>query len=486
MRVLGVSALSHDAAVAVVEDDQILFAAHAERYSRVKNDPYLNEQILAEALAFGEPDIVAWYERPVVKKLRHVAAGQFSDAASIRDLPARYLRGLGLRPGRIRYVSHHQSHAAAGALTSGFPGATVLVADAIGEFDTFSVHRYCDGKLRRARSISYPHSLGLLYSAFTRRCGLRPNEEEYILMGMAGFGRPRWIKEILRDLVTPLEFGFRLKVNVHRGIDGWLPHAAPEDLAASIQQLTEEIMLSSAAWARKHLESPALILGGGVALNCVANTRIAECGIFDRIWIMPNPGDAGSSLGAALAVAGRPAHWPGPYLGTDIPGEWPIREMANALVAGRVIGVARGRAEFGPRALGNRSLLADPRGGHVKDKVNQIKGREPFRPFAPVVLAEMADRHFALPFAATPYMQFVPRARHPDDCPATVHVDGTSRVQTVTAQQHPMLHRLLVEFHRQTGCPMLLNTSLNLKGEPLVNTAADAQRFATATGVTVF
>ena len=225
---------------------------------------------------------------------------------------------------------------------------------------------------------------------------------------------------------------------------------------------------------------------GGVALNCVVNSRIAALGLFDDIWIMPNPGDSGSSIGAPAAYLRRHFDWKTPYLGHDIARPFDMNGALAALRAGEVIGVANGRAEFGPRALGNRSLLADPRGPHTKDQVNRIKQREPFRPFAPVVLAERAHEFFDMPVKTSPYMQFVGRVRSPELFPAITHRDGTARVQTLTFEQNPLLHQLVEGFHRQTGCPMLLNTSLNVKGEPLVNSWDDATRFQATSGAHVF
>ncbi len=487
MRILGIAALSHDAAVAVIDDRVVRFAAQAERYSRRKNDPNLHEGLLEEALAFGTPEVIAWYERPLVKKVRHLVAGQYRQGLSPVDLPRRNLRRWGLGGLPVRFVPHHVAHAAGGALTSGFGDASILVADGIGEFATFSAYTFdIVAGLRRVASVRYPHSLGLLYSAFTRRCGLRPNEDEHILMGMAAYGRPAHVEAILNDLVEPADFGFRLKRNVHRGIRDWMPGAAPADLAASIQYVTEEIMVRTTAWMRRQLPSSNLVLGGGLALNCVANSRIAAEAGFDEVWILPNPGDAGSCIGAAAAVAGSPVVWPGPYLGTDIRGPYRLREIVQGLVGGHVVGVAHGRAEFGPRALGNRSLLADPRGPHVKERVNRVKGRELFRPFAPSILAELSDRYFEMARPESPYMQFVARCRSPAEFPAVVHRDGTSRVQTVRRDQNPHFYELLREFYRRTGCPMLLDTSLNVRGEPLVNSRHDARRFEAATGVPVF
>jgi len=224
---------------------------------------------------------------------------------------------------------------------------------------------------------------------------------------------------------------------------------------------------------------------GGVALNCLANRYLGE--YFDNIWIMPNPGDAGSSLGAAALAFGRRLSWTGPYLGTDIPGPYPVDAALDCLRRSRIVGVASGRAEFGPRALGNRSLLADPRGPDIKDLVNDIKQRQRFRPFAPVILEEYVDQYFDLPagFNGSPYMQTVARCLDPDLFPAICHVDGTSRVQTVAKNSDSGIRQLLEAWHAETGCPMLLNTSLNIRGEPMVNDRADADRFEKLYGVRV-
>ncbi|HZB75840.1 MAG TPA: carbamoyltransferase C-terminal domain-containing protein [Solirubrobacteraceae bacterium] len=481
MRIWGISALSHDAALAVVEDGRLLFAAHAERYSRRKGDPTLAQGLLDAAQAYGPPDRIAWYERPLLKKARHLRAGQWRDALSPRDLPRLYLRSLalGFPLPRIDYVGHHEAHAAAGFATSGFPDAAVVVADAIGELSTFTIgHVHAGSAMRVLHRRVYPDSLGLLYSAFTRRCGFKANEEEYIVMGLAALGEPRHVDDIHAELLELAPPTYRLKVNPHRGIGNWRPGARVEDLAASIQAVTEEVLLSAARWARARTGSRRLVLMGGLALNCVANARLAALALFDDIWIFPNPGDAGSSLGAAAVVSGGPVDWRGPYLGTRIDGEYPVAELLGDLEADGIAAVANGRAEFGPRALGNRSLLADPRSPDVKPRLDRIKGREAFRPFAPVVRAERAHDVFDLPMPRSPYMQFTARCRRPEELPAIVHADGTSRVQTVAPAEHPGLHELLVRWEERTGCPVLLNTSLNSRGEPLVDSAEDAARFA--------
>jgi carbamoyltransferase len=487
MIVWGISALSHDAALAVIDDDRVVFAAHAERYSRRKNDAYLNQELIDDALRSGAPSVIVWYERPIVKKLRHVRAGQYSAAADPSDLPRRYLRRFRI-PGayQLRFAGHHMSHAAAGYYTSGFDRACVVTVDGIGEWDCMTVGVFSREGYRPLRRTRYPHSIGLLYSAFTRRCGFKANEEEYIVMGLAGFGSPRHADAVYDEFLSRRPGDYRLKHNIHRGIGQWLPEAAPEDLAASIQAVTEDLVLDIARWARSESGCRELVLMGGVALNCVANSRIARDSGFDQVYIFPNPGDAGSSLGAAAAFVGQQLRWDGPYLGASIDRPYQRDQILDRLTDGDVVGIANGRAEFGPRALGNRSLLCDPRGPDVKEKINRIKGREPFRPFAPAVLAEHADRYFDLPVPQSPYMQFVAPCRRPDLFPAITHVDGTSRVQTVTHSDNPNLHSLLAGFFERTGCPMLLNTSLNIKGEPLVNSWDDAVNFSDVTGVSVF
>jgi carbamoyltransferase len=305
---------------------------------------------------------------------------------------------------------------------------------------------------------------------------------------MAAHGEPIYRDLIWQDFVAHFDPPqLVLKENVHRGIRWWRPELEDHtNIAASIQQVTEEILVGVARWVARETGDRNLVMMGGVALNCVANARIARQGIFDQIWIMPNPGDAGSSLGAVAAHTRRHLDWVHPYLGHDIDRPLDIPGLVAALEAGEVVGVANGRAEFGPRALGNRSLLADPRGPATRDRVNRVKKREPYRPFAPIVMAEHADEYFDMPVPASPYMQFVAKVRQPDRFPAICHRDGTARVQTLTRNQNPTIYRLLELFKARTGCPMLLNTSLNIKGEPLVNTWEDAERFAAHHHVRVF
>jgi carbamoyltransferase len=300
-------------------------------------------------------------------------------------------------------------------------------------------------------------------------------DEEYITMGMAAYGRPVYVDEL----------GSLLAENLHIGIDpDWLPWARNEDIAASAQAVTEQLIYTIMRRARDFGWSTNLVYQGGVALNCLANRNLGD--YFENVWIMPCPGDAGSSVGAAALAYGGRLDWHTAYLGQEISGEYPVDAIIDSLQHDRICGVASGRAEFGPRALGNRSLLADPRGPDIKDLVNGIKRRQKFRPFAPVVLAEHAADLFRMPagFVTTSYMQAVGDCLRPDLYPAIVHVDGTSRVQTVS-RDGSGIRRLLEAWYRATGCPMLLNTSLNIRGEPMVNDRSDADRFEQLYGIRV-
>lgn len=480
--------MNHDAAMAVVDYSkglgEILWAAHSERYSKIKNDHYLNQKIVDEAMTFGPFDKVVYYEKPLLKKARQLYAGQYGLAMSYTEMPQWHLDHFGIKIDE--YVKHHDSHAAAGYFTSPFKdtGATILTVDAIGEWDTVSISTADKIWIERKETIQYPHSIGILYSAFTHRCGLKPAEEEYILMGMAAYGTPKYKQDIYNDFVE--QSPFKLKQNLHRGLSDWHPEADVMDIAASIQAVTEELLADLWMRASKY-GSKNLVYAGGVALNCAANRVLANLGLFDNIWIIPNPGDAGSSLGCIAAHQKSHLDWQHPFLGHNIDGEYPVDALIKELKENKMVGVASGRAEFGPRALGNRSLLADPRGEEIKDLVNSIKKRQKFRPFAPAILEEDVNEYFELPKAVknTPYMQFTAACTHGKDFPAIIHHDHTSRVQTVRKTDNPGFHALLTEWKKQTGCPILLNTSLNIKGQPIVNDREDGKAFTNKYGVKV-
>jgi carbamoyltransferase len=486
----GISANSHDAALAVFSDDRIVFASHAERFSRIKNDPHLDTSLIQYAKQWGYPEKIVWYENPFLKSLRQLRAGQGIKFAEndIRDYISKYNLYT-----EIVQQTHHESHAAAGYYTSGFDNATIVVIDSIGEFETFTVWNAEGNTLTKTYSQSYPHSIGLWYSAMTQRIGLKPNEEEYILMGMAAYGDPHRYYDVIKEtFFKPPTNKVKFKRNLHKGCSWFMkdsrafdytdePTTWAYDIAAGTQAVYEDLLCDIMSKVKAEAKSNNLVFMGGCALNCKANTEIYD--MWDNIWIMPNPGDAGSAIGAVLANKKKHITWPGPYLGYDIERKYDIEKICATLISNGICGVANGKAEFGPRALGNRSLLADPRGDTVRNEVNRIKQRQEFRPFAPAILAEHYDDYFEGP--ANQYMQFTARCRQPKDYPGIIHADGTSRVQTVTETDNGNFYRLLKRYYQLTGCPMLLNTSLNIKGKPMVNDELDARTFEQTYGVKV-
>ncbi len=456
MKILGISEGFHDAAVALVDNKgNILHASHSERYSKIKNDPKIHPDQMND-LEWRDIDYQAYYEKIWLKNTRRILSGQSPKSTDVYYDESFY---------------HHQSHAAAGFYTSPFDEADVLVIDSIGEWDTISVWKawtekaslgYRKPRMKKIKSWKYPYSLGLFYSAMTQRVGLKPNEDEYILMGMAAFGEP------IYDLSELL---YR---NNHKGIGNYLPGARDVDLAASAQYLYEKELLKIID---EHCKHPNLVFMGGCALNCSANSKIQN----KNIWIMPNPGDAGSALGAAALALGKKLKWKDAYLGYNINREINPKRVAQYIVDNSICGVANGRCEFGPRALGNRSLLGDPR-LDIKDTVNNIKKRQKFRPFAPAILEEFVGGFFDGP--SNEYMQFTAKAIH--DYSSVTHVDGSARVQVVKKDCSSALRPILEEFYELTGVPMLLNTSLNIKGMPMVNDEKDAEEFESKYKVKVF
>lgn len=463
MKILGINETTHDASISLIEDGDILFAAHAERFSKKKNDWFTNDELIDCALQYGKPDKISYYENRWLKKARIVTRGGFGG-----DKPY-YLNRKDLQWIPRESFSHHHSHAAAGYYTSKFKDAVVVVLDAIGEFNTSTIWVGEGSAIKQVYKKNYPFSFGLFYSAFTQLVGLKPNEEEYIFMGMAAYGD--WtkyylkVKEYFPDINTQ-------KYNFHKGIFDWGEVTEQDrfDIAAAVQKVYEERLVNFMAMAQKLTGKRNLVFMGGCALNCAANTMLWR--MFDDVWIMPNPGDAGSSLGAAAAAYGSHLNWNHPYLGYDLGGEYPVTEIITELIRNKIAAVATGKAEYGPRALGNRSILADPRDPNIKDKVNLIKKRELFRPFAPVIMEEYANKWFDMNFTS-PYMQYAVKCLQPEKIPSVVHKDGTSRVQTVNKKQHPGLYNVLSNWYAITGVPILLNTSLNIKGQPLLNDEND-------------
>ncbi len=568
---LGLSAYYHDSAAALVADGRIVAAAQEERFTRRKNDDRFPHQAAAYCLreaGIGRGDLagVVFYDKPIVKFTRiletSLALAPRGWWPFVRSLPGWLSEKLDLR-GTIRrelpglradcpvlFTAHHQAHAASAFFPSPFREAAVLTVDGVGEWATTMIARGDGNALSFLEELRFPHSLGLLYSAFTSYCGFRINSGEYKLMGLAPYGEPRYAAEIRDRLLSLHDDGsFRLNLDYfdflrrdrmtndrfHRAFGG--PPRGPDepvtarhcDLARSIQAVTEETMLRLARRARDVTGSSRLCLAGGVALNCVANGRIRAAGIFDEIWIQPAAGDSGGALGAALAAwhelqpgpadAARRAAGPGDRMqGTLLgPGfsadeirrsldargavyrilgdEELLATTARLLAEEKVVAWFQGRMEFGPRALGNRSILGDPRSPRMQSVMNlKVKFRESFRPFAPAVLADRAEEYFELG-GPSPYMLLVApvaaglrrpppaaaagldRLQHPhSSIPAVTHVDYSARVQTVDAAANPRFHALLQHFAAATGCPVLINTSFNVRGEPIVCTPDDAFR----------
>jgi carbamoyltransferase len=459
--ILGVNETSHDASVSLIKDGQILFAGHAERYSKQKNDWYINDSLVSDALQYGTPDHIAYYEKPLLKASRLFLKGGSGDWKPKFDIDGVPRKSF----------SHHYSHAAAGYYTSKFYDAVIVVLDAMGEYNTSTIWVGEGESIKLKYKQNYPVSFGLFYSAFTKLIGLMPNQEEYIMMGMAGYGDwTRYYKEI-NDYFPSVN---KQAYNFHKGITDWnMPMSDQDkfDIAAAVQVVYEQRLNDFMRMAKEITGKNNLVFMGGCALNSSANTILWK--IFNDVWIMPNPGDAGSSLGAAAALYGKHIQWENPYLGYDMGGTYPSQQIVNAILKDGIVAVATGRAEYGPRALGNRSILADPRDPNIKDKVNTIKQREQFRPFAPVVLEEHASKWFDMNFSS-PYMQYTVKCLRPEVIPSVVHVDGTSRVQTVNREQNRGLWVAINKFYLKTGVPILLNTSLNIKGQPLLNDHQDA------------
>ncbi|MBL8792990.1 MAG: carbamoyltransferase [Planctomycetia bacterium] len=579
--VLGISAFYHDSAAALVVDGRIVAAAQEERFSRQKHDAaYPREAIaycLREAgLSPERIDYVVYYEKPFQKfdrlletYLAFVPAGLRSFQ---RAMPTWLTEKLGLRrrlrrefPAHARtrlvFLDHHESHAASAFFPSPFEQAAILTLDGVGEWTTTAFGAGEGNRLRLLQHLQFPHSLGLLYSAFTYYCGFKVNSGEYKLMGLAPYGRPIYVETIRRHLLDLKEDGsFWLNTKFFNFCQGLtmtnrrfhqmfggsprLPEAdlvqRHFDLAASIQAVTEVVLLRIGREVHRQTGLKQLVLAGGVALNCVANGKLLREGPFDDIWIQPASGDAGGALGAALFVwhqlLNRPRIplWPdaqqgsllGPEFGSAeieqalLRAELPVRparseqdlctRTAQLLADGKVVGWFQGRMEYGPRALGSRSILGDPRSPKMQAAMNlKIKFRESFRPFAPAVLREHAADWFELETnQESPYMLLVAPVRpkyrvslslaeqevmhgDPDLCrrvnvvrstiPAVTHIDYSARVQTVDEERHPRFHGLLRAFHALTGCPLLVNTSFNVRGEPIVCTPSDAIRCFLAT-----
>jgi carbamoyltransferase len=572
MKILGISCYYHDSAACLVDDGEIVAAAQEERFTRRRHDADFPEQAVRYCLAEGGVarggiDAVAFYDKPILKFHRiletYLGVAPRGLRSFTRAVPLWLREKLWIEPNvrealercgvaapeALYFPEHHESHAASAFYPSPFPEAAVLTIDGVGEWATATIAVGEGSRLRLERQLSFPHSLGLLYSAFTYFTGFKVNSAEYKLMGLAPYGEPRYVDLILERLLDLREDGsFRLQMDYFGYLDDLVmtsekfadlfggPARSPEspltrremDIARSIQVVTEEIVLRMAREARRLTGKSKLCLAGGVALNCVANGRLLREGVFDELWIQPAAGDAGGALGAALAVWHNELDSPrriehgrdamrGSFLGPEFSpaqireyldakrypyrelgeGEWPS-EIARLVADQMVVGLFHGRMEFGPRALGNRSIIGDPRSVKMQSVLNlKIKFRESFRPFAPAVLEECAGEYFELD-CESPYMLLVAPVRAErclpsqgderqleihewvnrprSDLPAITHVDYSARIQSVSERTNPRFHALLSAFRDLTGCAVLINTSFNVRGEPIVCTPSDAYR----------
>ena len=572
--IIGISAYYHDSAVALLSDGNIVAAAQEERFSRKKHDPAFPDRALDYCLGVGglnlsEIDAVVFYDKPLLKferlletYLNYSPRGfkSFLKAMPVwlkeklylkvllRKELSKFQTGVKQNLPTLLFSEHHKSHAASAFFPAPFEQAAVLCMDGVGECATTSVWKGEGQGLQALWQIDFPHSLGLFYSAFTYYCGFKVNSGEYKLMGLAPYGEPIYRDAILTNLLDIKEDGsFRMNMEYFEYAQGLRmtskkfdelfqgPPRSPEssisqremDIAASIQSVTEEVVLRLAKTVRKETGLGNLCLAGGVALNCVANGKLLKAGIFDEIWVQPAAGDAGGAIGCALSAwheyysmerrIQKPDAMRGAYLGPEYSNEQ-IREVLQALGAvfeektdqalfsdlaallaeEKIVGWFQGRMEFGPRALGGRSIIADPRSSKMQSTMNlKIKYRESFRPFAPSVLEERAGEYFELE-KSSPYMLMVANVSEGErlemsrdeqekfgieklnvprsSIPAVTHVDYSARIQTVTEESNPRYYSLIQEFAKRTGCPMLVNTSFNVRGEPLVCSPEDAYR----------
>ena len=565
--IIGISAFYHDSAVALLKNGEILFAAQEERFSRIKHDASFPVHAFNAALDFAgitpsDLDAITYFEDPKLKYTRVIGSylryfpkgiNRFADVISGVPINQKKVSNqINISTGflgRIYFGNHHLSHAASAFFPSPFSDSAILTMDGIGEWATGSISHGQQNKISLIAEKRFPHSLGLLYSAFTKYCGFKVNSGEYKLMGLAPYGKPKFVTLIKENLARhdglgsikldmkyfDFELGSRMFNEKFENLFG-SKAATPEqstnqffmDVAASIQLFTEEVMVGAAIYAKNLTGSKNLCLAGGVALNCVANGKILEQNIFDNVWIQPAAGDAGGALGSALSFWHQDLNMPrtlnstkldsqkGSYLGkfyTDIDIEKVLNEygatythfesrqllintVAELIAKENVVGWHQGRSEFGPRALGSRSILGDPRSTETQSIMNiKIKFRESFRPFAPAILSTQASQWFKLKeTTSSPYMLLVAKVldKHlinhdtsnlkgieilkvkRSSIPAVTHVDNSARIQTVHKETNEDFFNLISEFNNITGVPLVVNTSFNVRGEPIVETPRDA------------
>src|SRR3989339_2262727 len=567
MYILGISAFYHDSAAAIIKDGYILAAAQEERFTRIKHDQNFPinaiKYCLKEAgITAQQLDYIAFYDKPFIKFERiletYLAYAPHGIKSFMKAIPLWIKKKIWMKElikkelcyeGEILFPEHHESHAASAFYPSPFNHAAYLTMDGVGEWATASYGSCDKNEIKILGELHFPHSLGLLYSAFTYFIGFKVNSGEYKVMGLAPYGKPKYVQKIYDHLIDLKEDGsFKMNMeyfNYNTGLtmtndkmdslfDG--PARKPEslltqremDIARSLQDVTEEIMIRMARHVKKATNEKYLCLAGGVALNCVGNGKLLRENIFDDIWIQPAAGDAGGALGAAFAVyhhyfdqplqqkSGRDLQ-KGSYYGTEysdeevkeflsiykipahkVTSEELVTQISNLIDDGKIIGWFEGRMEFGPRALGARSIIGDARNSEMQKKMNlKIKYRESFRPFAPTVLAEKVSEWFELD-SESPYMLIVADVKKEkqremtdeekqlwgieklnivrSEIPAVTHVDYSARVQTVHKDDNPLYHRLIEKFYEKTGCPVIVNTSFNVRGEPIVESPLDAYK----------
>jgi carbamoyltransferase len=539
MNILGISCFYHDSAAALIKDGKLIAAAHEERFTRKKHDQAFPTNAIRYCMQEGglqtqDLDYIGFYDKPFIKFDRllttYVSTFPKSFPSFLKSMPVWLKEKLWIPQkireelgdnGKLLFVDHHLSHAASAFLVSPFSEAAILTADGVGEWETTTMGMGSDKSLMLTQSIHFPHSLGLLYSAFTYYLGFRVNSAEYKVMGLAPYGKPVYADLILRELVSLKDDGsFQLNMkyfaydygltmtNKHfNTLFGASPRAQEstltqfhKDIAASIQYVTDEIMLRMTTDLHKKTGSDNLCLAGGVALNCVSNSKVLAQSGFKKMFIQPAAGDAGGSVGAAFYIYNmllkneRSYTWSHNFLGPEYSDEnieqvlkqlnlvsercnrEPLLKKTAQLIADQnVVGWFQGRMEFGPRSLGARSILADARNPENYSRVNlKIKFRESFRPFAPTVKLERMKDYFEFD-EPSPYMLFVAQVR-PDRrmIPAVTHIDGSARLQTIAHDDHPLYYDLISEFENITGCPVIINTSFNVRGEPIVCTPLDA------------
>jgi len=550
---LGISCYYHDSAAALLQDGHVIAAVEEERFSRKKFDddfPKMAiEWCLQEAkISPSEIDSVAFYDKPILKFERlldnYIAVAPRGLYSFVNTIPKWLHKRLWIKndimksldgfKGEIVFPEHHLSHASYSFFTSPFDESAILTTDGVGEWSTTSIGIGSDNSVKLLQDIRWPHSLGLFYSAFTYFLGFQVNEGEYKLMGLSSYGKPKYYDLILENLIDVKKDGsihlnmdyfaftydkvmtnqkFSELFGIKRRNEDAEMKQIHFDIGASVQKVLEDVLLRMVEYLYQKTKSKNLCLGGGVALNGVANYRILKESSFDNIHIPPSPGDAGSAVGAAQYLyyshhkQNRKMEsdttksiienvYVGPSFSSDeirkfldgknlkyeiFNDDELVKHCAKLIMEGNVVGWYQGKMEWGPRALGNRSILADPRQKEMKDILNEkIKHRESFRPFAPSILEEYTSEYFDMDIPS-PYMLMVSPVKKPEKIPAVTHVDGTGRLQTVSKNSNPLYYKLINEFYNLTGIPIIINTSMNVKGEPIVNTPEQAYNMLTKT-----